>query len=252
MSSSRLKQIGSVVLTFLIYTWLLNWQAGLLLVVGIAFHEQSHLLAAQRMGMKTNKFYLVPFLGGVAFVSERYRSYAQQAFVVLAGPIGGGLLAIATAGLYWITGSQFPFLAAAAYWMAFLNLFNLFPLSFMDGGQVMGTITYSINETLGMVCLAVSTFLAIFILWHFNPFISVLVAFYGGTAVWKEIKDWKAKRDGKEWLCSNSYLYRPRKLDRLQMVLTISCWLGSAALLGALMLQLQRIPGANFSAIFHR
>lgn len=246
--TSKQKQLASIVFTFIIYTIFFSWKIGLLLVVAVGFHEQSHLLAAKYMGLKTNRFYLFPFIGGVAFIASRYRTYAQQAFVVLAGPIGGGILAGITAGAYYLTG--YSFLAAAAYWMAFLNIFNLFPLSFMDGGQVMGTITYSINETLGMVCLTISTLIAIVALWFFNPFLTVIIGYYGGMAVWREIKNWQAKREGKYWLCSDEYLYRPIKLSALEMGLTICTWIGSVALLGVLMIYLRNTTEVNLTTAF--
>src|SRR5512142_2482919 len=97
------KQVFSIFLTFIVYCLLVPWQAALLLVVAVGFHESSHLWAAHKMGLQTKGFYLVPFMGGVAFINGPYRTLGQQAFVVLAGPFGGGLLAAVTAGAWYVS-----------------------------------------------------------------------------------------------------------------------------------------------------
>ena len=225
-----MKQLGFALLTIIVYTVLFHSLGVAILLVGaIAFHEYSHLLAAQKMGLPTRGFFLLPFVGGVALVAGRYRRYSQQAFVVLAGPVGGGLLALVTAGAYLLLG--FPWLAAAAYWMCFLNLFNLAPLSFLDGGQLMGTITYSINRTLGVVCVAVSTVIAVLVILHFNPVLGLMIAWFGGSAAWKEIQNLKAWNNGQTYLCPDTWINPPKKLSILQMSGTILGWGFTAAVL---------------------
>ncbi len=250
MNSYTKKQIGFALFTFTIYTLLVGWQAALLLIVGVGFHEYSHLWAAKRMGMPTKGFFLVPFMGGVALVEGKYQRLSQQAFVVLAGPMGGGLLALITAGAYAVTG--ITFLAAAATWMCYLNLFNLLPLSFMDGGQLMGTITYSINRTLGMVCHVASTAIAVVALWFFNPVIMVLVLLFGGAGVIMELRNWHYFRTERSYMCDDAYLNPPARLTLGQMALTVAGWIGTAAILFAAYYWLQQVPGSAMSTIFHK
>jgi Zn-dependent protease len=252
--SPSLKQIGSIIVTFLVYAFLVppapNWAAAAMLVVGVGFHEMSHLWAAKHLGLRTKGFYLVPFMGGVAFIEGPYKRYSQQAFVVLLGPVGGGLLALVTAAAYYLTG--LPFLAAAASWMCFLNLFNLLPLSFMDGGQLMDTVAYSLNRTLGMVLHVGSTLIAAVVLWHFNPVLTFLVCIFGGSSVLLEIRNWKAFREGKTYLCPDSYLYPPTALSKKQMAMTVAGWLSTVVILGGVYFVLSSVPAANLSTIIHR
>lgn len=250
MSSFTLKQIGSAVLTFAVYSLLIKWEAAALLVVAVGFHEYSHLYAARKFGLPTKGFFLMPFIGGVALVAGRYRSLGQQAIVVLAGPIGGGLLAGVTAGVYFLTG--WSFLAAAASWMAMLNLFNLLPFSFMDGGQLLGTITYSINRTLGFFCYAISTVVAIAVLMWMAPVLGCLVTLFGGGSLWNEYKNWKHFRAGQTWLCTENYLYPPSKLSPAQMSVTIGAWALTTGLLLLLASVLAHNPEANFSQLFKK
>lgn len=247
MNSYTNKQIFFAILTFVVYTALVNWQVAILLMVGVGFHEYSHLWAARKMGLHTKGFFLVPFMGGVALVADRYRSYAQQAFVVLAGPVGGGLLAGVTAGVYYLTG--WPFMAAAASWMCFLNLFNLYPLSFLDGGQLLDTISYSINRTLGVILHTLSTLVASAVLWFYNPMIAVMVIMFGGASIYSEWRNWKALREGKSWLLNDRWRDPPNRMSVGQIILTVAGWVTTVILLGLLMFFLKEHPESSITTI---
>lgn len=247
MKDNTLKQIGFAIFTFAVYTALVNWQAALMLTVGVGFHEYSHLWAAKRMGLQTKGFYLMPFMGGVALVADRYRTYGQQAFVVLAGPVGGGLLALVTAGAYYLTG--WPILAAAAAWMCWLNIFNLFPLSFMDGGQLMTTLTYSINRKIGVYIYVASTLVACVVLFYFNWVLAMLVILLGGASVWSELKNLKAWQEGQRYLLSESWTNPPKALSKKQMALTILGWVGTLLVLGVVLMILKTHPESSLTTI---
>lgn len=223
--SLRQKQILSVIFTFLVYTWLVNWKVAILLIIGVGFHEYCHLLAAKKMKLSTGGFFILPFMGGVAFVTERYKSYSQQSFVALAGPIGGGLLAAVTGLLWYLT--KIPFLGQAAQWMAFMNLFNLLPLSFLDGGQILNTVTFSINEKFGVVCKVISTIVAIFVIFKLNPLIAGLVLVFGTAECWAEIKAWKAKEEGDDHLVPDHILNRPRPMSLSKLWITNTVYFGT-------------------------
>lgn len=241
MSNQTLKQIASVILTFAVFAWITSWQVALLFCIGIGFHEYSHILAAKMFGLKTKGFYLIPFVGGVALIEGRYKHYKEQAVVALAGPLGGGLLATVTAGAHYITG--YTFFADAAIWMSILNLFNLLPLSFLDGGQVLGTITYSINRTLGMVCYIASTVIAIGILLYVAPMLVLFIGLFGGVSIWLELKNWNYLRKGMTWMVPDYYLNPPKSLSGGQIALTVIAWLCVAGGLIDLLVQLKHTVG---------
>lgn len=232
-----LAQLGSILLTFVVYSFLINWKIALLLMFGVGFHEGCHLFAAKMRGMNTKGFFLIPFIGGVALITSRYKSYWDQAIVVLAGPFGGGAMAALFAAAYYITGM--PVIATAAMWMLFLNVFNLLPISFMDGGQLMGTVTYSISRRLGLVCktLSVAVGLGILFYMHVGALIFFL-AWFGGLEVFNEWKHYNAFKSGRTWLCPDTYLLLPKKLSKLQMVMVIVGHLTTALLWGSLMVAL--------------
>lgn len=251
--SITMKQICFAIFTFLVYAFMVpptpNWLTALLLVVGVGFHEYSHLWAAKRIGLRTGGFYLIPFIGGVSFVTSKYYSYSQQAFVAIMGPVGGGLLAIVATALYLFTG--LPFMAAAAYWMCFLNLFNLLPLSFLDGGQLLGTITYSIDRTLGMVLNVISTAVAVVFIWFFNPMIAILILWFGGRSTYNDIINWKNYQYGNKHLCDHSYLYPPKKLSIKQIILVLVSWMMLTSLLTITMYFLKALPASSMDTLIH-
>jgi len=166
LKMTKLIKVGLFAVSFASYAYLFTWKFALLLVIALGFHESSHVFAMKLKGIRTKGFYFLPFIGGVAIAEDKYKTYADNAFIALAGPIGGLALAIATYVAYLITG--LPMLAAAAGWMAMLNLFNCFPLGMLDGGQVMKTIAMSISEKVGMICMSLSVVACIFVLFKFH------------------------------------------------------------------------------------
>ena len=190
------RQIVSYVLSFIVYSSLMNWKVALVLMGGIAFHEGGHLLMAHRLGMRTKGFYLWPLMGGMALVADSFKSYRNQAMVMLAGPIAGGLLTVVCYGAYLLTG--WSILGGAAYWMAWVNLFNLLPIAMLDGGQLMDSVLFSVNELLGAIYTTISYAIAVFILWHFNPVIILLVVFSGIPHLLWTWKSYHARKETPE------------------------------------------------------
>lgn len=235
--STLMKQIGLALVTFTIYSFLFSWQVAATLCIGIGFHEYSHLWAARHLGLSTKGFFLIPFIGGLALITQTPKSRSEQAFIYIMGPVGGGLLAFITAGVYLITG--LPVLGAAALWMVYINLFNLIPVSILDGGQLMNTITYSLNRTVGLVCQVVSTALAIVVLFKYSPFVAFFIAFMGVPALIKEYKNWDNYRHDRVKLVDYDYLNPPRKQSKQNMAFTIAAWAGTAGVLIFLMVYLQ-------------
>jgi putative peptide zinc metalloprotease protein len=223
------KQVGWAAVTFFIYTILTSWQIALLIIVAIGFHESCHLLAAKKMKLRTKGFYLLPFIGGMAIVNDRYKRLSQQAFVVLAGPMGGGALAFITYGAYLLTGISF--IGYSAYLMAFLNLFNLLPLSMMDGGQLMNTISYSLNRRVGFILQAISTVLAVVIISFFSPILAIFVGVIGFFPLRVEYRNQKFLKT-KSWLCTDTYLDQPKPMTRTQIYLTGGTWILTVLSLG--------------------
>jgi len=238
-------QIFSYLFTFVIYATTLNWRVALVLMIGVSFHECGHLWAANKVGLKTGGFFLWPFVGGAALIQSRYHRYSQQVFTAIMGPVWGSSMAFASYGLYLMTG--LPLLGEAAEWMAIINLFNLAPLSQLDGGLIMETITFSINETFGVVLMAISTLIGVVVAWSFNPMISVLIIIFGGKYLWSSYNNWNFRRQGLGYLISPL----PKLMNKIKIFQTIGAYCITAGSLFFLYSLIKSDGEISVSNLFH-
>lgn len=226
------KQIFSYIITFFVYNLFFSWYLAIILMFSIAWHESGHLWAAKRMGYESKGFFLFPFVGGLAISDGKTERYSQQAFVVLMGPIAGGLLALVTYLAY--LGTHISFIGEAAQWMAWINLFNLAPLGFLDGGQILESIVHSINETAGMIVMAISTFISVPVLWLLSPPIAIFIGILGGLKVWNDIRQWKTRKSmkirtpqGRRVFSDNEIdlvIHRPKPMSINKVLITFACY----------------------------
>jgi membrane-associated protease RseP (regulator of RpoE activity) len=82
---------------------------------------------------------------------DNFPSRRAEATIALAGPLTGAVLAAGTGLLYFATRNGA--FAAAAAWMALVNLFNLLPVVPLDGGRVVKSIACSIGSRAGLVAV---------------------------------------------------------------------------------------------------
>jgi Zn-dependent protease len=116
------------------YALLGGWQWGIGLVALILVHELGHAFEARRQGLQVSAPTFIPFIGAYVTIKHAGLSPWRSALIALAGPIAGGL----ASGVCWsIASSQNSHLFwTLAYTGFFLNLFNLIPIGFLDGGAV--------------------------------------------------------------------------------------------------------------------
>ena len=79
------------------------------------------------------------------------RRRRAEATIALAGPLARAVLAAGTGLLYFATRNGA--FAAAAAWMALINLFNLLPVVPLDGGRVVKSISCSVGSRTGLVAV---------------------------------------------------------------------------------------------------
>lgn len=104
------------------------------LVLMILIHELGHGVAMKRAGIPAGWPVFIPFFGAMIAMKAQPEHPRIEADIAYAGPVAGTAAALAAAGLGLALGS--PFLLALAYTGFFLNLFNLVPLGFLDGGRI--------------------------------------------------------------------------------------------------------------------
>jgi Zn-dependent protease len=137
--------------SFATYALLFTWQFAVIMMGMLVIHECGHLRCMKHYGMKTRGIYLIPLIGAAAVAEDSFPSRRAEATIALAGPLTGAALAAGTGLLYFATRNGA--FAAAAAWMALVNLFNLLPVVPLDGGRVVKSITLSIGSRTGLAAV---------------------------------------------------------------------------------------------------
>ncbi len=116
------------------YALLWGWQFGVGFVLLILVHELGHFAAAKAQGLEVTLPTFIPFIGAYVLIKNQPRDPWRNSLIALAGPALGSLGAAAV----WVAGSVYDsrLLLALAYTGFLLNLFNLIPVGFLDGGAV--------------------------------------------------------------------------------------------------------------------
>lgn len=116
------------------YALIWGWKWAIGFVGLILVHELGHYFEAKRLGLNPALPVFLPFLG--AYVALRNAPFDpwRSARVSLAGPVVGGLGALA----FLLAGEAYDsrLLRALAYTGFLLNLFNMLPIGFLDGGHL--------------------------------------------------------------------------------------------------------------------
>lgn len=125
-------KFGSIFIAVGAYALFFGWSFAVGIVLLLLLHELGHYIEARREGLNPKLPVFVPFLG--AYVRYTRGNPWQTARIALAGPILGGIAALACYVVGRSQGSDL--LLALAYFGFFINLINLLPVGILDGGAV--------------------------------------------------------------------------------------------------------------------
>ncbi|MBA3991891.1 MAG: hypothetical protein C0469_00090 [Cyanobacteria bacterium DS2.3.42] len=135
----KMKGVGTfitMVISMFGYWWAWNlgfWgAAGFVALIWI--HEMGHVWAARKVGLPVTAPVFIPFLGALIRMKESPKNARDEAIMALGGPIIGSLGAFACLGIWWLSGDKL-WLWLASTGMV-INLFNLIPVTPLDGGRV--------------------------------------------------------------------------------------------------------------------
>jgi len=134
-----LKTGGTMILSMWVYamTWGAWFAVGFVILIFV--HECGHLLVAKRLGLKVGAPVFIPFMGAFIALKEAPRNAWIEAQVGIGGPMLGTLGAGMAEVLHLLTGNDM--FRALAYTGFFLNLFNLAPAGFLDGGRIVTALS---------------------------------------------------------------------------------------------------------------
>ncbi len=134
-----LKTGGTMIISMWAYAMLWGWRYAVGFVLLIFVHECGHLLVAKRLGLKVGAPMFIPFIGALIALKEMPRNAWIEAQVGIGGPMLGTVGAAVCYGIYLLTGNGL--FGALAYTGFFLNLFNLAPIGFLDGGRIVTALS---------------------------------------------------------------------------------------------------------------
>jgi len=134
-----LKTGGTMLLSIGAYAlaWGVWFAVGFVLLIFV--HECGHLIAAKRLGLKVGAPVFIPFMGALIALKEAPRNAWIEAQVGIGGPLLGTAGAVVCELIFYLTGN--PMFRALAYTGFFLNLFNLMPVGFLDGGRIVTALS---------------------------------------------------------------------------------------------------------------
>jgi Zn-dependent protease len=171
----KLKTLLTMVLSIGLYAseWGLPFAVGF--VVLIFIHEMGHWVVMRHEGIPAGAPVFIPFLGAFIAMRGMPRNAYVEAKVGIGGPIAGSIAAwlVLAAGL--ITHQRL--LITLGHTGILLNLFNLIPVSPLDGGRIAGAFTrgfWIAGYAIGVAALVLTRWpllllvmvFGLFTLWH--------------------------------------------------------------------------------------
>lgn len=125
--------VSAIAYAFWLGPWLSLVFVGLLLI-----HEMGHVAAMRMKGYATPTAVFIPFLGAAIF-APKFAERDTEAFVGYGGPLLGTIGSVAALALALMMPADSVaahVLMVGSYLGMYLNLFNLLPISPLDGGRI--------------------------------------------------------------------------------------------------------------------
>lgn len=146
------------------YAYLYTWRFAVGLVLMIFIHEMGHVWAAKRKKIPVSAPAFIPFVGALITMKRLPQDAKTEAYIAYGGPLLGTIGAVICYGLGIVTGKDIFYVIAMIGF--FLNLFNLIPISPLDGGRIVGAISrwmwiIGVILALGLIILTKSILLII-------------------------------------------------------------------------------------------
>ena len=134
LKSKALISILTMLVTIWVYALFFGWPFAVGFVLLLAVHEMGHYFAAKQRGVNVGLPAFIPFVGAMINLREAPHDAETEAYVAYAGPFIGTLGAFACYFYGRSTGQELYI--ALSYTGFILNLFNLIPVSPLDGGRI--------------------------------------------------------------------------------------------------------------------
>jgi Zn-dependent protease len=132
---------GSMLVSLVVYGLIFGWRYAAGFIALMFVHEMGHYIAARQRGLDVGAPTFIPFVGAWIELNALPHDAETEAYVGLGGPLVGTLGALACYFVARDMGTEGRWLLAVSYSGFFLNLFNLIPLSPLDGGRITAVLS---------------------------------------------------------------------------------------------------------------
>ncbi len=132
---------GTMLISLVVYAWIFGWRYAAGFIALLFLHEMGHYIAARQRGLNVGAPTFIPFVGAWIQLKEMPHDAETEAYVGMGGPLIGTLGALACYFYAREGGADLRWLLAVAYGGFFLNLFNLIPVSPLDGGRITAVLS---------------------------------------------------------------------------------------------------------------
>jgi Zn-dependent protease len=182
---------GSMLLSLVVYATIWGWRYAAGFIALLFAHEMGHYVAARQRGLNVGAPAFIPFVGAWIALEDHPVDVETEAYVAIAGPVVGTIAALAV--YLWARSVDSGLLLAISYSGLFLNLFNLLPISPLDGGRVTAVLSpriwfIGVPILLGLMLYRPSPMLVVVVIlaipqlvkaWRYDPKAPENFAYYG-------------------------------------------------------------------------
>jgi Zn-dependent protease len=136
---AKLQTLLTMLLSVAVYAQVFGWPYAAGFVLLIFIHEMGHAVALWQQGIPAGAPVFIPFVGAVIAMRGMPRDAWVEAVVGIGGPLLGTVGAIGCLIAAFVTSSPLMFALSAAGFL--INLFNMIPISPLDGGRIVGVMS---------------------------------------------------------------------------------------------------------------
>lgn len=172
----KLKTLISMAIYLGTYAFLYGWKFAIALVYLIFVHEMGHKYAAHKLKLPTSPAIFIPFMGAAIGLKEMPKNAKDEAYLAYMGPLFGLLSFLPAIPLFLLT--QEPYWALFIFLGGMINLFNLIPITPLDGGRIAAGISTKL-WAVGLILLLSFSI-------YFGSFLGFLITIIGAIE-WNRI-----------------------------------------------------------------
>lgn len=156
----------------------------LLIIVALISHELANFYAFKKHKIENYGSYFIPLIGSYN-VFQKVPDYQKVCYLAVASPIASLFLSIIPFYLLYLIEHNVNYLLAI-YVVALFNLFNLLPIHPLDGGKLIKSIAFSIDNKFGLTIYILSFLLVATLIYQYHFYLLSIIFILGLMELYEE------------------------------------------------------------------